>query len=183
MSRIPKTYIGFSKGKGIVIELIMDFLCPFSKKAFKTLTQLDESKIELRIIPYLQPWHPQAYYVLSSAIAVQQIAGSSDTFWKFAHLLFAHIDDFSDEKVFQKTPKEIYEQLEKLAEEVGIQKNEFEKRVNSEQTVLDIKILQKYGRQNSVHVTPTFLVNGLMTDEVSSSSTVDQWNKLIEKLT
>ena len=179
MSRIPKNPVGFTKGKGIKVELFMDFLCPFSKKAFKTLQKIDQ--IQLTLIPYLQPWHPTTFYVLSAAVTVYQISGI-DTFFKFADILFDHQEEFSDSAVFNKTPKEIYSQLQRISDSIGIQKEEFEKRMISDQTTLDIKILQKYGRQNSVHVTPTFAINGIITDEVGSSFTEEQWLKFLEKL-
>lgn len=45
-----------------------------------------------------------------------------------------------------------------------------------------IKMEQRYGRQNSVHVSPTVLVNGLLAADVSSSWTQQQWLDFLKPL-
>ena len=46
----------------------------------------------------------------------------------------------------------------------------------------DLKYYLKISRQNSIHVSPTVLINGLIDNEVSSSWTLEQWQEKIEKV-
>jgi protein-disulfide isomerase len=45
-----------------------------------------------------------------------------------------------------------------------------------------IKWEQKYGRQNGIHASPTFLVNGLVVGQASSGWTLEQWRELLDPL-
>jgi hypothetical protein len=42
-------------------------------------------------------------------------------------------------------------------------------------------LLVKYGRQNSIHVSPTVLFNGLVANDVSSSWGEAEWSAFLEK--
>ena len=39
----------------------------------------------------------------------------------------------------------------------------------------DIKWQARYARQNGIHVTPTFMVDGLVAPDIGSGDSVDQW--------
>lgn len=49
------------------------------------------------------------------------------------------------------------------------------------QVVPDLKYCVKIGRQQSIHVTPTALWNGLVDGSVSSSFGADEWRQYLEK--
>jgi protein-disulfide isomerase len=39
----------------------------------------------------------------------------------------------------------------------------------------ELKAHTRYARQNGVHTSPTFMVNGLINPDISSGATVDEW--------
>jgi protein-disulfide isomerase len=39
----------------------------------------------------------------------------------------------------------------------------------------EMKWQAKYARQNGIHSTPTFMVDGLVSDSMSSGDSVDEW--------
>ncbi len=39
---------------------------------------------------------------------------------------------------------------------------------------------EQYGRQNGIHASPTFLVNGLVVGQASSGWTLEQWRELLD---
>lgn len=45
----------------------------------------------------------------------------------------------------------------------------------------DLKLQVKLGRQNSIHFTPTVLLDGLVDPSVSSSFTKDDWTKYVQE--
>ena len=38
----------------------------------------------------------------------------------------------------------------------------------------------KYGRQNGIHFSPTFMINGLIEPNMSSGQTVEEWANLLK---
>lgn len=45
---------------------------------------------------------------------------------------------------------------------------------------MDLKQTIKYSRQNSIHVSPTVLLDGVIDPSISSSFTKEDWAKYIE---
>lgn len=110
----------------------------------------------------------------------------------------------NQEKVFEDAPtanltkNDIYAKLAELAESLGVNKDNFLELVNSDGICQQVKFHQKYGewhhqnmsalwlynvgRQNSIHSSPTFMVNGIIVQEASSSWDLDKWKEFITPL-
>jgi protein-disulfide isomerase len=128
-----------------------------------------------------KPWHPQGFF-LSKAAVTGSILEGNQGFFKMTDVLYQNFDNHVDSKVEEKSPKEWTTLMLEAAVSVGFNKEEFEKCYDSDEAVLQTKILQKYGRQNAIHVTPTILVNGLIENSASSSWTEEDWKNYLSKI-
>jgi len=195
MSRVPPTYIGYRSGSNdaqVIVEVFLDLLCPFSKKAFLRLKEVVDhykNQVQVRIINFVQPWHPQAYYLsivgASTYFASNKSSpGSGDAqFLKYFDLAFDRQADFSDEKVAQKTADQLLTESATLAASVtGLSQETILQVAKEDPTIIFLKIHQKYGRQNGIHVTPTYLINGLNEASISSSWTLEQWTSFLDPI-
>jgi len=195
MSRVPSSYIGYRLGSNdakVIVEVFLDLLCPFSKKAYLRLKEVVDhykSQVQVRIINFVQPWHPQAYYLsivgASAYIASNKASpGSGDgQLFKYFDVAYDHIEDYSDAKVAQKTAEQLLNEAATLAAGVtGLTKETILQVVKEDPTVIYMKIHQKYARQNGIHVTPTFLINGLNEASISSGWTLEQWNTFLDPI-
>jgi hypothetical protein len=97
-------------------------------------------------------------------------------------ILYENFDNHVDSKVEDKSPKDWTKMMIEAAVSVGFNKEEFEKCYNSDEAIVQTKILQKYGRQNAIHVTPTILVNGLIENSASSSWKEEDWKNYVSKI-
>jgi predicted DsbA family dithiol-disulfide isomerase len=92
------------------------------------------------------------------------------------------MDDFGDSQLYETSTKEIYSKLADLAQEVGIEKEKFQNELTREETVIHVKIFTKYGRQNAIHSTPSFAINGMLAPECSSGMDINAWDECLDKL-
>ena len=180
----------------IQIEIFLDLICPFSAKMFFTLyrnvlPQLkDANDINLIVHQVIQPWHPQGTMVHECALAVKNTypelyADCIDAIFT----AFIENGDFKDDKTWEKSRAQIYDDLlfllnEKLPsiEIAKIKKLLIPTLGNSGNAMTQqVKWACKYHRTKGVHVTPTVYVNGLEAGVVSSGWTVDQWMSFLEQ--
>jgi Thioredoxin len=139
------------------------------------------SSVQVRLHPWIQPWHPQSGYLARGVEAAGMI--SNDAQLRMIDAVYARFDDFVDEKVCNQTPNELYETLTTIAkEQAGIEEKQFRQNYQSDQVVKCIKWTQKHGRQRSIHVSPTVMINGIIFSDASSSWDVAQWKKVLDPL-
>lgn len=187
MANIPKTYVGRRRSSNatIVIEAALCLICPFSKKAWNTMKLVSShygDKVEFRKIDWVQVWHPQSYLLASSAAAVELLNGY-DSWYKFTDELYGRFDEFVDEKVFDLTINQIMDKLATIANKtVGIDKSAVLQAMTDGSSQKIIKYHTKYGRQQGLHVSPTFLINGLIFSDASSSWTLEEWKQVLDPL-
>ncbi|CAF9904673.1 MAG: hypothetical protein GOMPHAMPRED_002913 [Gomphillus americanus] len=182
------------------LELYLDYVCPFSAKMWKTLSdnifpklsQQYPSKVRFILRQQIQPWHPSSTLVHEAAAAVLKVAPSK--FVEFSTKLFEQQKEYFDVNVVNEARNETYGRLAKLASSVGVQESEILKllhvsdqpgkdgSLNSGNGVTDdVKLMVKANRLTGVHVTPTVLFNGIEEKSISSSFTAEQWNEWLEK--
>ncbi|KAJ1988763.1 hypothetical protein H4R33_002304 [Dimargaris cristalligena] len=180
----------------VVVEAYLDYVCPFSAKFFKTFTE--------RVFPYVQntypdqvqfifrhqvqPWHPQSSILHEAALAVEAV--DPDQFFPFSAALFDRQANFFDAAVHHQSRHELNTALAQYAHEVtGLKSDQVVKQLNvatsteeggapqniGNKVTNDLKLHIKLGRQQGIHVSPTFLYNGLVDNNVSSSWTLEQW--------
>ncbi|GAO51248.1 hypothetical protein G7K_5356-t1 [Saitoella complicata NRRL Y-17804] len=185
-----------------VVELFLDYVCPFSAKLFRTvytqvhptISSTDHDCIQFVFRNQIQPWHPSSTLTHEASLAIEMIDKS--LFWDYSDVLFQRQKEYFDTAVSGETRIETYRRLARLAkEECGVDEGRMmellevkdvgkgsKEGTNGGNKVTDaLKLMQKYNRQNSIHVTPTVTFNGVVDNSVSSSWDVDQWTDWLKE--
>lgn len=165
-----------------VLEVFLEPTCPFSARAFgkfdALMTQAGASQLTLKIRLLSQPWH-----LLSPIVSRAILAASLGDLGKEAAktvmcAVFEHREEFDlvnhcSGPNLDATPRGILARIEHYS---GVAVSEAFEVPSLEQ---EIKWHAKYARQNGIHVSPTFMIDGLVIAEMSSGDSIDQW---LEKL-
>lgn len=188
---------------GHAIDVYLDYVCPYSAIAWRRLRAeilpaLDKKfpgKIQLVFRHQIQPWHPQSTLVHEAGLAVARLAPAK--FLTFTDVLFERSTEYYDEAVYNETRPETYARLAKLANEVaGVPEAEFLKLVavpplpagattalnKGNALAVDLKYFIKQARQNGIHVSPTFVVDGITDPGLESGTSLDVWYQKVAAL-
>eukprot|EP00747_Dinoflagellata_sp_TGD_P217869 gnl/TRDRNA2_/TRDRNA2_90207_c1_seq1.p1 gnl/TRDRNA2_/TRDRNA2_90207_c1~~gnl/TRDRNA2_/TRDRNA2_90207_c1_seq1.p1 ORF type:complete len:150 (+),score=32.29 gnl/TRDRNA2_/TRDRNA2_90207_c1_seq1:47-451(+) len=121
-----------------------------------------------------------------AALAVLEVAGTKK-FWEYATALFAKQEHFFDSAVYDKTRKQIYEELAEIAGTVGVEAGSVMEKLkltsdgNAGNAVTQrMKWATKFHRARSVHVTPTVFFDGLEAGVISSGWTPQEWQDFLD---
>ncbi|KDQ64204.1 hypothetical protein JAAARDRAFT_27831 [Jaapia argillacea MUCL 33604] len=174
------------------LDIFIDYVCPYSAKIALVIDSvlkplLDaggkyDGKVKAIARLQVQPWHGTSTFTHEAALAVARV--SPQDFWKFSLVLFKNQGDYFDIPSSQLTPLQIREKLVALAATViGKDKAEEVKDLltlkgspNGGVAVTDeLKYTIKFSRQNSIHVSPTVLWDGLVAGEIGSSWGEKEW--------
>ncbi|GME72243.1 unnamed protein product [Ambrosiozyma monospora] len=189
------------KGKTSV-EFFIDYNCPFSGKIFRKLDGeiiplLKKKgileKFEITLVNVIQPWH-HINSGTSHEVALAVANAYPDQFWKFSSVLFENIESFYDTETYNLTRKQLYEKLIKLAvdnlngvsaqklwELVEIKPSADGKPSNAGNLLAkDVKYFTRYHRTLGVHVTPTVTVNGIVFNQIESSTDAAKVVEILE---
>lgn len=158
-------------------------MCPHSKRAYPLIRNLVEhydGKVQARINVWCQPFHHQEVLLAKGVIAAGLINRSAG--WRMLEQIYEHQDQFSDERVFNRSAAEIYNRLAELVERHGVEKRRFLEMVHSDEVMWRLKFMTHYGRQNGIHFSPSFMLQGLHIHEAESTWSMDKWRKLIDPI-
>ncbi len=163
-----------------VFEVFLEPTCPFSVRAFGKLDQLlaeagpDRIMVKLRL--QSQPWHMYSGVVTRCVIAASTLQAGKEAAKAVLAAVAAHREEFEFERHaggpnMKATPDDIIARLEdysglKLAAAFAIPNLDRE-----------IKWHCKYARQNGIHVSPTFMIDGVVQPNISSGDNVSDWAK------
>ncbi|KAL6079634.1 Carbon-nitrogen hydrolase [Balamuthia mandrillaris] len=171
--------------EGPTIEVFLDLHCPFCKKAYPKLKELvghyGEERLQVVMFNWVQPWHAQATWLHQAALAASMFEDKS-MYWKMVDLLYEHQDEFSDEKTENMSKADMFNVLTDYAGSLGMDKETFAANLRSNQVIQLMKWELKYGRQNGIHSSPTFMVNGLLAPNLSSGTSIEQWKEFLDPL-
>jgi hypothetical protein len=161
-----------------VFEMFLEPTCPYSCRAFgkidETLAAAGEDRITIKIRLQSQPWHMYSGVVTRCVIAASTLPEGKAAARKVLAAVAAHRDEFEFEKHagganMEATPNQIIARLEgysgvKLKDAFAIPDLDRE-----------IKWHCKYARQNGIHVSPTFMIDGLVQADMGSGDAVSSW--------
>jgi len=161
-----------------IFEMFLEPTCPFSGRALGKLDAFlaaaGEDRVTVKLRLHSQPWHLYSGVVTRCVIAASTLPQGKAAARRALEALAAHRDAFEFEKHagganMDATPREIIARLEgysglKLAEAFAIPDLDRE-----------VKWHAKYARQNGVHVSPTFMIDGLVRPEIGSGDAVEEW--------
>ncbi len=165
-----------------LFEMFLEPTCPFSVKAFgkldETLALAGEDRITIKIRLQSQPWHMYSGVIVRCVLAASTLPDGRQAAKAALAAVAAHREEFEFARHcggpnMNATPNDIIARLEshsglKLAGAFAIPDLDRE-----------IKWHCKYARQNGIHVSPTFMVDGLVRPDMSSGDAAADWVKRI----
>ena len=185
---IPQRPSGYRLGNAdapIVIEMFFDVECPFSKKGWQTILQVAKSycpdSVYLILYPMTLGNHRQSWDATKAAIAV----ADSDTnkFIDFVSYLFERQSEFANEASKDKTQTDWHNMLADYAVDAnGLDRDKFLKLLNSEKIYSRARIPARFATIRGVWSTPTFYINGAEAADLSSQSSLQEWQDTIDSL-
>ena len=158
--------------------MFLEPTCPFSCRALakidETLATAGEDRITIQIRLQSQPWHLYSGVVTRAVIAASTLPGGKASAKAALEAVAAHREEFEFTRHaggpnMDATPNQIIARLEaysglKLAAAFAIADLDRE-----------IKWHCKYARQNGIHVSPTFMIDGLVQPDIGSGDAVAAW--------
>ena len=161
-----------------VFEVFLEPTCPFSCRAFgkldDLLTQAGEGRITVGLRLQSQPWHMYSGVIVRCILAASTLPGGKQAAKSVMAAVAAHREEFEFERHcrgpnLDATPHDIIARIEgysgvALAEAFAIPDLDRE-----------IKRHCRYARQNGIHVSPTFMIDGLVQADMSSGDAVADW--------
>lgn len=179
--RDPQTPAPLELGHGPTeLEIFLEPTCPFSKRAFEKLDQLmklaGEDRLTIKIRFVSQPWHLFSGIVTRAILAASATEGGRDLGFAAISAVYAHREDFEFEEHhsgpnMDRTPNEIIAELSQL---IGV---DLSKAWTYPAVGEALRWHTRYARQNGIHVSPTFLVNRIVSGTMSSGHSVEEWAK------
>lgn len=159
-------------------EAFLEPTCPFSVRTFNKLDELIDQagadRITVKIRLQSQPWHMYSGVITRCIIAASTTQGGKEAAKSVMAAVGAHREEFEFEHHagganMDATPNEIIARIEqysgiRLAEAFAIPDLDRE-----------IKWHAKYARQNGIHVSPTFMIDGMVEPGISSGDAVSEW--------
>lgn len=152
----------------VVIQQFSDYQCPFCSRVEPTINELmknygDKIKVVWRDKPL--PMHPDAPLASEAAREALKQKGP-DGFWKYHETLFAH----------QKELKR--ENLEKYAEEQGLDMTKFKAALDSHTHKAAVDADSKVADEAGISGTPAFVINGYF---INGAQPYPKFKKLVER--
>ncbi|HVY14551.1 MAG TPA: thioredoxin domain-containing protein [Rhodopila sp.] len=161
-----------------IFEAFLEPTCPFSAKAFgkldETLASAGEDRVTIKIRLQSQPWHMYSGVIVRCILAASTLPAGKEAAKSVIAAVAAHREEFEFARHcggpnMDATPNDIIKRIEaysglRLAEAFAIPDLDRE-----------IKWHCKYARQNGIHVSPTFMIDGLVRSDMSSGDSVSDW--------
>jgi protein-disulfide isomerase len=186
---IPKRPSGYVKGAAsalLQIEAFIDIQCPYSKKAWPTMLAVSDyhgpEKVQLRVQMLSMANHRQSWDVTKAIFAVA--GADSALFFPLATFLYTNQEKFWNNEFKQRTEPDLYDLIGDLLADYGYKtdRTEFIKRLESDDVFGAAKVPSRIAFSRGVWSTPTFFINGAEVTQLGSSSTLEDWNKILEPL-
>jgi len=161
-----------------LFELFLEPTCPFSVRAFgkldETLALAGEDRITLKIRLQSQPWHMFSGVIVRCILAASTLPAGKAAAKAVMTAVAAQREAFEFTKHcsgpnMDASPNDIIARIEALS---GLQLAEAFALPTLDR---EVKWHCKYARQNGIHVSPTFMVDGLVQSDMGSGDAVADW--------
>jgi hypothetical protein len=160
------------------LEVFLEPTCPFSGRALGKLDELlqragpERLTITLRLNP--QPWHVFTPVLSRAVLAASATAGGRAAARAVLSALAAHRAEFEPDQhsqgpLLDRSPAQLLDRLEALSG-VALRATFADPALTTE-----LKRQARYARQNGIHTTPTFMVDGLVQADMGSGDEVSAW--------
>ncbi|MBV9115524.1 MAG: thioredoxin [Hyphomicrobiales bacterium] len=162
----------------VLFEVFLEPTCPFSVRALSKLDSLldqaGEDRVTIKIRLQSQPWHMYSGVIVRCILAASTLELGKEAAKRVMLAVAKHREEFEFEhhcrgSNLESTPNEIIARIEgysgiRLAGAFAIPDLDRE-----------IKWHCKYARQNGIHVSPSFMIDGLVRADMGSGDTVADW--------
>ncbi|MEO0924977.1 MAG: thioredoxin domain-containing protein [Cyanobacteria bacterium J06629_2] len=186
---IPSRPSGYRLGQSdapVQIEMFFDLECPFSKKGWQNIMQVVSAYSPDQISLVLQPMtlgnHRQSWDATKAAIAVA--GDDADKFVSFVNFILDRQTEFANEASKDTTQTEWQQTLADYALDSTemSDKAEFLQLLNSKEVYAKARIPARFATIRGVWSTPTFFINGAEASNLSSKSSLADWQLQIDSL-
>ena len=161
-----------------IFEAFLEPTCPYSGRAFAKLEELlakaGEDRLTVKLRLHSQPWHLFSPVVVRTIIAASTLPAGREAARAVMAAVYAHRDEFEFEHHAtgpnrDATPNDLIRRIEDYTglglmdafSIVGIDK--------------PVRWHTKYARQNGIHVSPSFMIDGIFQADMSSGDSVSDW--------
>jgi hypothetical protein len=161
-----------------VFEVFLEPTCPYSVRTFNKLdaflAEAGEDRVTLKLRLHSQPWHLFSGVVVRCVLAASTLPQGKAAAKAVLAAVAAHREEFEFEHHAtgpnrDATPNDIIRRVEgysglALMDAFGI--SDLDKATRRE---------TRYARQNGIHVSPSFMIDGIVQPEMSSGDAVADW--------
>jgi predicted DsbA family dithiol-disulfide isomerase len=161
-------------------EVFLEPTCPYSVKALGKLDQLltdaGEDRVTLKIRIQSQPWHMYSGVIARAIFAAASLPEGKTAARKVMAAVAAHREEFEFDHHAtgpnrDRTPNDIIRAIEGYS---GVSLMAAFDHPELDRT---IKRECRYARQNGIHVSPSFMIDGIYQADMSSGDDVASWVK------
>lgn len=188
---VPSRPSGFRLGSSdapVQVEVFVDLECPFSKKAWPTVLALANhyggDRIGITVHPIVLCDHRQSWDLTKAVVAIA--AGQPLRAWQFIGHLYQHQADYALDAFDHKTRHDLLRLITDLAAKFdpAWENRDLAQQIADENgSVADrAKASVRYAIGRGVWSTPTFIINGSPVPTLESSSTMGDWQAVIEPM-
>jgi len=160
------------------LDVFLEPTCPFSARAWGKLDELlaraGAERLTIRLRLQSQPWHLFSSVTTRAVLAAASLPEGPAAVQAVLGAIFAHRAEFEPVdhcagELLDRTPRQILARIEQfsgvaLAEAWG-----------APALTAAVKWQARHARQNGIHVSPTFLIDGLAVPDMGSGETVEVW--------
>lgn len=159
-------------------EMFLEPTCPYSVRAFNKMGDLlagaGEDKVTVKLRMQSQPWHMFSGVIVRCVLAASMMPGGKENAKRVLAEVGARREEFEFERHckgpnMDATPNQIIQRIE------GYTGLDLKEAFEFPELEAEIKWHSKYGRQNGIHVSPTFMVDGLVQPDLGSGDPVETW--------
>lgn len=161
-----------------IFEVFLEPTCPYSARTFgkldRLLAETGADRITLKIRLHSQPWHMFSGVIVRCVIAAATLPGGKEAAKAVLAAVAAHREEFEFDRHAtgpnrDATPNDIIRRIESYS---GL-----ELMAAFDNPGLDkaIRLECRYARQNGIHVSPSFMIDGLVQADMSSGDEVSAW--------
>jgi hypothetical protein len=165
-----------------LFEVFLEPTCPYSVRTFNKLDDFlaaaGEDRVTLKLRLHSQPWHLFSGVVVRCVVAASTLPEGKAAAKAVLAAVAAHREEFEFEHHASgpnrdATPNDIIARLEgysglKLMDAFAIPDLDAVTRWHT-----------RYARQNGIHVSPSFMIDGLVQSDMSSGDNVEDWVKRV----
>ena len=188
---VPSRPSGFRLGSGdapVQIEVFVDLECPFSKKAWPTVLAVANyykgDSVATTAHPIVLCDHRQSWDATKAVVAIA--ADDPQRAWQFMSHLYEHQDAYTQDTFDHKTQQDLRQLMADLAAKFDpdLNTNDLVQQISDEEGSVAnrAKASVRYAISRGVWSTPTVFINGSPVPELESSSTLSDWQGIIDPM-